>query len=104
MMRSDLAVTAKGSMEVSRQVHVVSKVGVELYQRISNVLRYLTLKLPLRTTHNFNKVISMKNVYNKEDRTIKELTQLFSQNNIDFFVKKVDGQVATIHFIVKPDE
>ena len=104
MMRSDVAVTTKGSMEVSRQVHVVSKVGVELYQRISNVLRYLTLKLLLRTTHNFNKVISMQNVFNKEDRTMKELSQLFSDHNIEFFIKKVDGKVATIHFIVKPDE
>jgi hypothetical protein len=44
----------------------------------------------------------MKSISEKEDRTLKELTNLFSEKNIDFFVKKVDGQVATIHFIVKP--
>ena len=44
------------------------------------------------------------NIYSKKDRTLKELTQLFSENHIDFFVKAIDGEVATIHFIVKPTE
>ena len=46
----------------------------------------------------------MKNIYDKKDRTLKELTQLFSKHDIDFFVKTTDGQVATIHFIVSEDE
>ena len=44
------------------------------------------------------------NIYSKKDRTLKELTQLFSENHIDFFVKAIDGEVATIHFIVREDE
>ena len=44
------------------------------------------------------------NIYGKKDMTIKELTKLFSDNRIDYFIKSVDGCVAAIHFIVKPDD
>lgn len=43
-------------------------------------------------------------IYGKKDMTLKELRKLFSDNNIDYFIKSVDGCVASIHFIVKPDE
>ena len=47
---------------------------------------------------------SLMNIYGKKDMTIKELTKLFSDNGIDYFIKSADGCVAAIHFIVKPDD
>jgi len=50
MMRSDVAVTTKGLMEVSRQVHVVSLVGAE--PLTTEIKQWKALKLPRRTNLN----------------------------------------------------
>ena len=48
--------------------------------------------------------ILMTTINNEKDITLRELTKIFTDNNLEYFVKKSEGTVVQIHFIVKPDE
>tara|TARA_B110000977_G_scaffold4665_1_gene6726 strand:+ start:18673 stop:18840 length:168 start_codon:yes stop_codon:yes gene_type:complete len=37
------------------------------------------------------------------DRTLRELTKVLSENNIEYFVKERNGCVVKMHFIVKEE-
>ena len=44
----------------------------------------------------------MTTINNEKDITLRELTKIFTDNNLEYFVKKNEGTVVQIHFIVKP--
>ena len=46
----------------------------------------------------------MQTLYNKDDKTIAELTKIFTDHNLEYFIKKKHGCIVKVHFIVKDDE
>ena len=48
--------------------------------------------------------ILMPTINNDRDLTLKELTKIFTDNGLEYFVKQGKGTVVQIHFIVKTDE
>tara|TARA_B110000977_G_C10789893_1_gene382020 strand:- start:119 stop:274 length:156 start_codon:yes stop_codon:yes gene_type:complete len=38
------------------------------------------------------------------DRTLRELTRILSDNNIEYFIKEKNGCVVRMHFLVREEE
>lgn len=45
----------------------------------------------------------MQPLYNKDDKTLEEITKIFTDNGIEYFIKKKKGCIVKVHFIVKDD-
>ena len=99
MMRSDVAVTTKGSMEVSRQVHVVSLDGRS--ESVENPPD-CTVHKPL--TKGYHMSSFSHSLTSNSDRTLRELTRILSDNNIEYFIKEKNGCVVRMHFLVREEE
>ena len=44
-----------------------------------------------------------KSLASNSDRTLRELTKILSDNNIEYFIKEKNGCVVKMHFIVRDD-